>query len=113
MKKPCDVIFYNDASNENNSHVEFVTDVDDDGNVTGTIGQDGGNRPITTGPAGADGHTMTIVNQPAGGPTDDAIKAARKNVKDPSKLKDWEPFLKLCRERNKVDLSKFPKRGNE
>ena len=110
-KKPCDVIFYNDASNENNSHVEFVTDVDSNGNVTGTIGQDGGNRPITTGPPGADGQTMTIASPPAGGPSDADITAARQKVKDPSKLKDWEPFLKLCRERNKVDLSKFPAKG--
>lgn len=111
VKKPCDVVFYNDPKNENNNHVEFVTDVNAKGEVTGTIGQDGGNRPITVGPPKAGGQTMTINSPPAGGPTDDAIAAARKNVKDRTNLKDWEPFLKLCRERNKVDLSKFPKKG--
>jgi hypothetical protein len=109
-KKPCDVVFYNDGSNENNSHVEFVTDVDDKGTVS-TIGQDGGNRPITTGPMGSDGQVMTPNSPPAGGPSDADITAARQKVKNPKNLKDWEPFLKLCRERNKIDMSKFPKQG--
>ena len=29
--KPCDVIFYNDANDQNNNHVEFVMNVDSKG----------------------------------------------------------------------------------
>ena len=54
---------------------------------------------------------MTIASPPAGGPSDADIQTALGNVKDRKKLKDWEPFLKLCRDRNKVDLSKFPATG--
>ena len=109
--KPCDVIFYNDANDQNNNHVEFVTNVDSKGNVLSTIGQDGANRPITLGPPGAGGQVMTIASPPAGSPSDADIQAAQPNLADRLNLKNWEPFLKLCRERNKIDLSKFPAKG--
>lgn len=107
--KPCDVVFYNSEDNDANTHVEFVVDVDENGKVTKTIGQDGDKKPITTGPMKDYGQVMTPNPPPAGAPSDAEIAAARKNVKDPSKLKDWEEFLKLCRAKNKIDLSGFPK----
>lgn len=102
--RPCDVVFYNDPENSGNDHVELVVDVDDQGNVTSTIGQDGHNAPITVGPMKSDGQVMTIDNPPASGPTDADISAAKPPQGQRPNVTNWESFLKKCRERNTVDL---------
>jgi len=107
--RPCDVVFYNDADNSANNHVEIVTAVSNDGKVLQTIGQNSDNGPITVGPPGNGGQVMTRDPPPADGPSDTDITNALAKVKDRTNPKDWEEFLKLCRQRNKVDLSALPK----
>lgn len=114
-KKPlkarlCDVVFYNDKEDKGNDHVEFVSKVDANGNVVETIGQEGDTKPISLGPPKKDelgsGTPMTI-NDPPGSPSDKEIQDARDKVKNPKNLSDWDEFLRLCRARNKIDLSKL------
>jgi hypothetical protein len=48
--KLCDVVFYNNGDDTANTHVEFVSKVDANGNILETIGQDADKAPITIGP---------------------------------------------------------------